>query len=156
MTSCTDAATTSAARTTEYQQIPDGLPVWRLNVLRIGYAVMGVGLVLNRWPLLLEHASWELKEGTVICMLVAMSVLALLGLRHPERMLPILVFEVGWKLLWLALVALPQWLGGELDGAARVQAAAVLWVVVPMAVVPWRYVFARYVTAHAQPWRPPR
>lgn len=132
---------------------PQQLPVWRLNVLRVGYAVMVVGLAVTRWPLLSQHASWELKEGTVICMLVAMSLLALLGLRFPARMLPLLLFEVAWKLTWLAVVALPLWLDGALDGATREQAAAVLWVVIPIAVIPWRHVFDRYVTAHTEPWR---
>jgi hypothetical protein len=60
---------------------PEQLPLWRLNVLRVGYFVVGVGLAVTRWPLLLDHDSWELKEGTVVSMLVTMSVLALLGLR---------------------------------------------------------------------------
>ena len=44
-------------------------------------------------------------------MLTAMSVLALLGPRHPIRMLPVLLFEALWKLIWLSLVALAQVLG---------------------------------------------
>ena len=50
-------------------------------------------------------------------LLVAMSVLALLGLRSPQRMLPILLFEVGCKLTWLSVVALPLWLDGDLTGS---------------------------------------
>ncbi len=129
------------------------LPVWRLNVLRVGYLVMGVGLAVKRWPLLADHQTWGLKEGTVICMLVAMSVLALLGLRHPQRMLPILLFEVGWKLIWLGLVALPMWRRGDLDAATREQVAAVAWVVVIIAVVPWRHVVRQYLMAPGEPWR---
>ena len=83
------------------------LPTWRLNVMRIGYVVMVVGLAITKWPELVAHGPWELTQGTVVTMLVAMSVLALLGLRYPQRMLPILLFEVGWKLLWLGVVALP-------------------------------------------------
>jgi hypothetical protein len=79
-----------------------------------------------------------------------MSVLALLGLRHPARMLPILVFEVAWKLLWLGLVALPAWLADDLDGETRTQAGSVLWEVVVIAVVPWGFVVRRFVTAPGQ------
>ena len=52
-----------------------------------------------------------------------MSVLALLGLRYPLRMLPILLFEVAWKLTWLGVVALPLWSEDKLDAATREQAA---------------------------------
>ena len=82
-----------------------------------------------------------------------MSVLALLGLRYPLRMLPILLFEVGWKLTWLGVVALPLWSDGALEGATRVQAGKVLWLVIVVAVIPWRLVLARYVTAPGEPWR---
>ena len=78
-----------------------------------------MGLAITKWPELLAHEPWELKDGTVLTMLVAMSVLALLGLRYPQRMLPILLFEVGWKLTWLGVVALPLWVDGNLTGATR-------------------------------------
>jgi len=68
-------------------------------------------------------------------------------------MLPILLFEVAWKLTWLGVVALPLWSDGALEGATRTQAGTVLSVVIFIAVVPWRLVLARYVTAPAEPWR---
>jgi hypothetical protein len=129
------------------------LPTWRLNVMRVGYAVMGGGLVLTKWPEFFAHDPWELKEGTVLTMLFAMSVLALLGLRYPQRMLPILLFEVGWKLTWLGVVALPLWLDGNLTGATREQTAAVLWVTIVIAVVPWRHVVSQFVMARGDRWR---
>jgi hypothetical protein len=121
--------------------------------MRVGYFVMVVGLAVTKWPEMLAHETWELKHGTVLTMLGAMSVLALLGLRYPQRMLPILLFEVGWKLTWLAVVALPLWWQGDLTGATREQAAAVLWVVIVIAVIPWRHVLGQFVLARGERWR---
>lgn len=132
---------------------PETLPAWRLNMMRIGYAVMVVGLALTKWPALVSGGPWQLAEGTVLTMLVAMSVLALLGLRYPQRMLPILLFEVGWKLTWLGVVALPLWLDGNLTGSTREQTAKVLWVVIIIAVVPWRHVVRQYLLARGERWR---
>jgi hypothetical protein len=133
--------------------LPAQLALWQLNLLRVGYLVMGVGLAVVKWPLLFADKSWGLMEGTVECLLVAMSVLALLGLRYPQRMLPILLFEVAWKLLWLGVVAVPLWMDDRLEGATREQAAAILWVGIIIAVIPWRHVLAQYLTAPGQPWR---
>jgi hypothetical protein len=129
------------------------LPPWRLNLMRIGYLEMGVGLAITKWPELVSHDPWELKQGTVVTILVAMSVLALFGLRYPQRMLPILLFEVGWKLLWLGAVALPLWLDGTLTGATREQFITVLWVAPVIAVVPWRHVARQYTTTRGDRWR---
>jgi hypothetical protein len=129
------------------------LALWQLNLLRVGYAFMGVGLALSKWPLLFTHESWGLAEGTKECLLIAMSVLALLGLRYPARMLPILLFEVAWKLLWLGVVALPLWLADNLEGATRTQTGTVLLVVVIIAVIPWRHVVSQFVTTPGDPWR---
>jgi hypothetical protein len=133
--------------------VPSSLPTWRLNLMRVGYLVVGAGLVVTKWPELIRHEPWELKHGTVLTMLVAMSVLALVGLRYPQRMLPILLFEVGWKVIWLASVAFPLWADENLTGATREQAVAVLWVGIIIAVVPWRHVVGQLVVARGEPWR---
>jgi hypothetical protein len=44
-------------------------------------------------------------------------------------MLPILLFEAAWKLLWLGAVAVPLWLGDGMDPATSEVAGSVLWVV---------------------------
>jgi hypothetical protein len=132
---------------------PRQLSLWQLNVLRVGYLVMGVGLAVIKWPLLVHHEPWGLAEGTKECLLIAMSGLALLGLRYPARMLPVLLFEVAWKLLWLGVVALPLWSDHRLEGATRTQAGTILWVVVIIAVIPWRHVFTQYVATPGDPWR---
>jgi hypothetical protein len=141
------AASAGSARNSAF------LPTWRLNVMRVGYLLMGGGLALTKWREFLAHGPWELKEGTVLTMLVAMSVLALLGLRYPQRMLPILLFEVAWKLTWLGVVALPLWSDGHLTGPVREQAVTVLWVVFIIAVIPWRYVVSQFVIARGERWR---
>jgi hypothetical protein len=134
---------------------PDGgLSLRRLYVLRFGYLFMGGGLAVFTWPsFVAHHGSWPLDRGIVECILFAMSILALLGLRYPVKMLPILVFESLWKLTWLAVVALPRLLGGGLDAATEVEFTTILFVVVILAVVPWGYVARQYLTAPGDRWR---
>jgi hypothetical protein len=92
-------------------------------------------------------------DGVVACLLTAMSLLAFLGLRYPVRLLPILVFESAWKLIWLSVVALPKLAADDLDTATREVTSSCLWVVVILAVVPWRFVWQQYVTAQGDRWR---
>jgi hypothetical protein len=126
----------------------------RINIMRIGYLVMGLGLAATKWPTLINRDQpWPLYEGVETYMLVALGLLALLGLRHPVKMLPILVFESTWKILWLTLIARPLWTSGHLDSATSHVASTCLWVVIIIAVTPWRYVFTQYVTARGDPWR---
>jgi hypothetical protein len=129
------------------------LSVRRLNAMRAGYLLMGVGLALVQWPLLTEAHTMPLGEGVVWALLTAMSLLALLGLRHPAAMLPVLVFETAWKLLWLSAVALPRALDGGLDGDFAQVAANCSLVVVVIAVVPWGFVWRGWVRGVADPWR---
>jgi hypothetical protein len=132
---------------------PSELPLHRLHLMRVGYAFMGIGLVVVKWPLLPEAHSQPLFEGVVTSLLVAMSVLALLGLRYPVRLLPVLLFESLWKLLWLGIVAVPAAVGGTLDDATREVAVSCSLVVVVLAVIPWRHVWREYVTAPGARWR---
>jgi len=131
-----------------------GLSLPRLYVLRFGYLVMGGGLALVKWPAFVANAgSWTLSQGVVECMLLAMSLLALLGLRYPVKMLPILLFESMWKLTWFAVVALPQLVGDRMDAATTELFAKNLWVVIILAVIPWGYVARQYLAAPGDRWR---
>jgi hypothetical protein len=130
------------------------LPLHRLHLMRVGYLVLGLGLAVVKWPALISHhASWPLMDGVVACLLTAMSLLAFLGLRYPVRLLPVLVFESAWKLIWLSVVALPKLAADDLDTATREVMSSCLWVVVILAVVPWRFVWQQYVTAQGDRWR---
>ncbi|MFD2093137.1 hypothetical protein [Blastococcus deserti] len=130
------------------------LPLWRLNLMRVGYAVMGVGLAVVRWPdVIFYDRSMPLFEGVVAVLLTAMSLLAFLGLRYPVRLLPILLFESLWKLIWLSVVALPAVVAGDVDAATREVIVSCSLVVIILAVIPWRYVWQHYVTAQGDRWR---
>lgn len=129
------------------------LSLTRLHLMRAGYLLMGVGLVLVKWPLLPEASTLPLYEGVTLCLLTAMSLLAFLGLRYPVKLLPVLLFESAWKLLWLALVALPAVTAGDLDTATGDVLVNCSLVVVILAVTPWRYVWQHYVRATGDRWR---
>jgi hypothetical protein len=126
----------------------------RLYLLRLGYLVMAVGLAVTKWPLLIDDDKpWPLMEGVVTCMLVALSVLSFVGLRHPVKMLPVLLFELAWKVIWVAVVALPLWAGDQLDPATAEVFTSCLVVLIVLAIIPWRYVFTQYVQARGDRWR---
>ena len=130
------------------------LPLYRLHLMRAGYLLMGLGLAVVKWPLIVNGAdSLPLFEGVVACMLTALSLLAFLGLRYPVKMLPLLVFESAWKLLWLAVVALPSATAGDLDAATQEVVVSCSLVVVILAVTPWRYVWRQYVRSQGDRWR---
>jgi hypothetical protein len=126
----------------------------RLYLLRFGYLLMAVGIAVTKWPLLINHdVPWPLFEGVETCMLVALSLLGFLGLRYPLQMLPILLFEIGWKFIWVAVVVLPLWIANQMDPATLKVFYSCLVVLIVLAVIPWRYVFAQYVMKQGDRWR---
>lgn len=149
-----ETSSTSASNGKSKGEPSTALSVRRLNVMRIGYAVMGVGIAARNWPLLFNRSEpWPLYEGVTKYMLVAMGLLALLGLRYPVKMLPILLFESAWKLFWLGAIAVPLWIRGDMNAATSEVAGSVLFVVIILAVIPWRYVFTQYVRRPGDAWR---
>jgi len=50
------------------------------------------------WPLILHHpANLGHMRGVVRSLLGALTLLCLLGVRYPVKMLPLLFFEFAWK-----------------------------------------------------------
>ena len=61
-------------------------------------------------------------------------------------MLPLVLLEIAYKVLWLILVAYPLWSTDSLAGSpAEERTYAFLWVVLPIIATPWKYAFDTYV-----------
>ncbi len=127
----------------------------RLYLLRGMYLLMAVGLAITIWPHIIAPASLVAGPNSVIrALLGALAAMCLLGLRYPLRMLPLLLFELLWKLIWVVGSALPMWLGPGLDSyASDTLFACLMGVVLVPVVVPWRYVFVHYAKAPGDRWR---
>ncbi|MDB5756102.1 MAG: hypothetical protein JWP34_2079 [Massilia sp.] len=128
--------------------------LFRLYLLRALYLFIAVGLGVEIWPGVIHHDKpWELMEGVVACMLAALGALAIVGLRYPLQMLPLLLWEMLWKSIWLLVVALPLWSLGQMDKATWATTfACLMGVIVPLA-IPWPYVCARFILKPGNRWR---
>ena len=126
----------------------------RLNVMRVGYAVLFGGLASSEWPGLIHHEGWTLTHGIASALLAALSLLSALGIRYPLQMLPVLLFELGWKAIWLVAIALPRWVAHDVDSDTHRMAITCLaaMVIVPL-FIPWPYVFRNYVMKRGDRWR---
>src|SRR6478752_6976487 len=120
--------------------------------MRAGFLLMGCGLAWVKWPLLPGAHDLPHYEVVTLCLLTTMSLLAFLGLRYPVKLLPLLLFEAAWKLLWLAVVALPRAATGNLDPATTETVLNCSLVVVILAVIPWRFAWTDYVRAAGDRW----
>lgn len=130
--------------------------IFRLYVLRATYLLIVVGLGLGIWPLLLDAPQTvEHFRGVTWSLLGAVSVLALLGLRYPLKMLPLLFFELLWKATWLITIGLPLRSAGQLEGAfSETWFANVMGLVIFPLVIPWGYVVREYIREPGERWLP--
>jgi len=129
------------------------LSTLRLTLIRACYAVLVVGLSLRYGPVFAQGLhTLPRMDGVVVALLSAMGLLSVIGLFSPIRMLPLLVFEVAWKLIWVCAVALPKWLDGALDEATL----SILFncaVALPFVfIVPWRHVAMTFLTSADPLW----
>ncbi len=90
--------------------------------------------------------------GVALALIGTIGLLALLGLRYPLQMIPLLLFELSWKAIWLAAFALPQWLDGSLDEGMRSTIVDTSLGALLLIVIPWRYVYENYVARPGDPW----
>ena len=130
--------------------------LFRLYFLRAMYLFTVVGFGMYLLPNILHHSKpWEFWEGIVQCMLLTFWLLSVLGIRYPLQMLPVMLWEIVWKVLWYLMVALPQYQSGHMDDATVANAITCAPVLLLIIAMPWRYVFQRYVKQAGDPWSKP-
>jgi hypothetical protein len=128
--------------------------LFRLYTLRVAYFVMAAGLGVYYWPAVVHHTNeFAATEGIQFALLAGLGATAALGLRYPVQMVPLLLFEMTWKAIYLVAFALPLWSAHQINAAVAEDIRAVLMVVIFIPLIPWRYVFAQYLLKRGDRWK---
>jgi len=123
----------------------------RLYVLRAMYLVLAIGLGAMIVPEIVSHPL--ASRGVIVSLLGAVWLLAFLGLRYPLEMLPLLMFELVWKLIWMIAYGLPQWSAGVRPPTFAEDSFNIAWGLVLLLVIPWPYVWRHYAKRPGARWR---
>jgi hypothetical protein len=70
-------------------------------------------------------------------------------------MLPVLLFEILWKSIWLIAVALPLWSAHQIDARTWQTVRDCLAGAILIPLIPWRYVVSQHVGKPGDRWRRP-
>ncbi|HYH10283.1 MAG TPA: hypothetical protein VEK11_24760 [Thermoanaerobaculia bacterium] len=125
----------------------EGVRPVQIYFLRTLFLLMFLFVGYDSWRLILTHdGPWDPVRAAAWCMFAAYSLLAILGVFRPLKMLPIVLFMGVYKTAWLSVVAYPLWSRNQLAGSPAEEMAKVfIWVLVAMVGVPWGYVVEQYL-----------
>lgn len=125
----------------------DGVSRINIYLLRALFGLMAVFLGAESWTYIAEFSgAWDPAAAAAWCMWAGFSLLALIGVVNPLKMLPLIMLEILYKALWLTIVAYPLWSNNELAGSPAEQMASDFsWVVLAMLAMPWRYAYRSYI-----------
>ena len=97
----------------------EGVPTINIYLLRLLFTLMFLFLTYDSWTYIFitHNGPWNVTHAAAWCMWAAYSIISFIGILRPLRMLPIVLFEIVYKLLWLVVVARPLWMKNELTGS---------------------------------------
>lgn len=123
----------------------------RLYALRAMYLLLVIGGAIVFLPQLIGHE--PTARGVIPSMLAGVWMLACLGLRYPLQMLPLLLFELAWKTIWLIDYGLPQRMAGVTTAQFTEDFKAIaLGPLLLIPIIPWGYVFRHYLKKPGARW----
>src|ERR1700719_5402403 len=131
----------------------DAVSLWRLYVLRAIYALLAAAEGSIQLSAFLHHAHWTLNSGVAHSFLLALALLSIVGIRYPLGMLPVLVYELLWKIIWLWGIALPLWAANQVDADTRTSFFEIAPVIILFPLLPWGYIFSNYLKKPGDRWR---
>lgn len=122
----------------------------RLYLIRAVFLLNFVVLGSDVWPALLNHPEpWDPVTSVAFSFWAALSLLSLLGLRYPVKMLPLLLFQFTYKVIWLLAVALPQWADFQSVELTKIM---LFGLVIDLLVIPWIFLVRNYINARGDRW----
>ena len=132
--------------------VGDGVTRIRLRVMRTAYVLLFVAGIFVIGRIFVNPVPME--RGVFASMLIALFLLNVLIIRNPLKMLPVLLLECVWKLIWLFAFGLPQLISGV--GSPRLGEdfyGVGLGPVLFALLIPWGYVWRNYFRNPAERWR---
>ncbi len=125
----------------------EGVRPINVYALRLFYFLMAAFVATDAWRAIITHEGpWDRFKAMAFCVWAAYPTLAVFGLINPLRWLPIMLFTVAYKGLWLLIVAYPLWRAGTLVGSpAEAMTRAFIGTPLLIIAIPWKYVFRNYV-----------
>jgi hypothetical protein len=137
---------TAAVFKPNYERYEGVRPI-NVYLLRLLFLLMFLFVGYDSWSAILKHQGpWDPMKGAALCMFASYSLLSVLGVLYPLKMLPIFLFMIVYKSLWLIVVAYPLWSANQLAGSpAEGMARIFVWVPVAIVMTPWKYVLDKYI-----------
>lgn len=128
---------------------------FRLYLLRATYLLIAVGLGIMIWPGIINApTNVEHMRGVVRSLLGAVGLLAVIGIRYPLQMLPLLLFELLWKSIWIVAFGLPLRSAGALTAATQsTWNDCLISIPIFLIAIPWGYVMENYVRRAGDSWK---
>lgn len=116
----------------------------RLYVLRAVALFFAIDGLFSKLPDVIHPD--PASRGIIASLLAGLWVSSFLTVRYPLRMMPIFLFELIWKTLWLIDYGLPQWLAGTGSPRLGRDLFEIGFFPLPIAlIIPWGYVWRRYL-----------
>lgn len=133
----------------------EGVRPIQVYLLRVLFVLVFVFVGFDSWSAIVNHqGAWKPIHAAAVCMWASYSVVCVLGIFRPLTLLPMVAFEILYKVVWLTIVAYPLWKTNQLAGSpAEEMTNAFLWVVLPIVAMPWKYAFQTYVLGCTKPAR---
>src|SRR3974390_40411 len=101
----------------DYERYEGVRPI-HIYLLRLLYFGILVFVGLDAWRSILHHQGpWDHVNAVAFCIWAAYPTLFAFGLIHPLKWLPLVLFMIFYKTLWLIVVAYPLWRANALAGS---------------------------------------
>jgi len=114
----------------------------RLYSMRLLYLFNGIVIGIGAWPEIIHSEKpWDLIHSVAFSLYAAYSLLMLLGVQLPIRMLPLLLLQLLYKVIWLIGGTHPLWSTGHLNLVSGTMTFFAVVVVLDLIIIPWPFVF---------------
>lgn len=125
----------------------EGVRPFKIYLLRLLYFLVFIFVGYDSWTYIFNFdGQGDHVRAAAFCMWASYSLLSGIGVVYPLKMLPIVAFEILYKVVWLLIIAYPLWSASQLAGSpAEGMTSAFLWVVLPIIAMPWKFTFYTYV-----------